>query len=250
MITGRIFDIQRFSIHDGPGIRTTVFFKGCPLRCLWCGNPESIAREPRVSYLPEKCIACGACVGVCPAQALWLPAAGKAVLDRRPLHRAAAIALRIAIPRPWRWSDANAGDEVILEVVMRGSGVLRGLRRRADRLRRRAAGAVEFLEDLLCEAKKRRAALLRWKPPAMPRGATIERVRTLVDLWLYDYKETDPRRHAGVHRRAADVDPRQPAAPARRRGPDSAALPDDPAAQRPAGAPRRHRRPGRQVAEA
>ena len=46
MSTGRIFDIQRFSIHDGPGIRTTVFLKGCPLRCLWCGNPESIPPEP------------------------------------------------------------------------------------------------------------------------------------------------------------------------------------------------------------
>ena len=62
---GRIFDIQRFSIHDGPGIRTTVFLKGCPLRCLWCGNPESIPYEPSLSYVADRCIGCGECVKVC-----------------------------------------------------------------------------------------------------------------------------------------------------------------------------------------
>ena len=66
MSTGRVFDIQRFSIHDGPGIRTTVFLKGCPLRCLWCSNPESIDPKPQLSYMAEKCIACGACAAVCP----------------------------------------------------------------------------------------------------------------------------------------------------------------------------------------
>jgi pyruvate formate lyase activating enzyme len=64
--TGRIFDIQRFSIHDGPGIRTTVFFKGCPLRCLWCHNPEAVAHDAHLSYVAARCIGCGCCVSVCP----------------------------------------------------------------------------------------------------------------------------------------------------------------------------------------
>ena len=64
--TGTIFDIQRFSLHDGPGIRTTVFFKGCPLHCLWCHNPESQDFLPEISYNPTTCITCGACVAVCP----------------------------------------------------------------------------------------------------------------------------------------------------------------------------------------
>src|SRR5437868_1999602 len=62
---GRVFDIQRFSVHDGPGIRTTVFLKGCPLHCLWCHNPEGIAAAPMVSFLPDKCLVCGECVRTC-----------------------------------------------------------------------------------------------------------------------------------------------------------------------------------------
>lgn len=58
---GLIFDIQRFSVHDGPGIRTTVFFKGCPLRCAWCHNPEGLAGHAQLQYFADKCIGCGLC---------------------------------------------------------------------------------------------------------------------------------------------------------------------------------------------
>jgi pyruvate formate lyase activating enzyme len=61
-----LFDIQRFSISDGPGIRTTVFLKGCPLRCLWCHNPESQSPEREILFSPERCIGCGWCFSVCP----------------------------------------------------------------------------------------------------------------------------------------------------------------------------------------
>lgn len=65
-VSGFIFNIQRFSVHDGPGIRTTVFFKGCPLRCFWCHNPEGMHPKPEIQFFPERCIACGECVVACP----------------------------------------------------------------------------------------------------------------------------------------------------------------------------------------
>lgn len=62
---GRVFDIQRFSVHDGPGIRTTFFLKGCPLRCKWCHNPEGLSSAEQLQYVDEKCIMCGNCKRVC-----------------------------------------------------------------------------------------------------------------------------------------------------------------------------------------
>ncbi|QRN84545.1 glycyl-radical enzyme activating protein (plasmid) [Chloroflexota bacterium] len=69
-IEGWVLNIERYTLHDGPGIRTTVFLKGCPLRCLWCSNPESQMGSPEIVYFEDKCIGCGRCVGVCPQDAI------------------------------------------------------------------------------------------------------------------------------------------------------------------------------------
>jgi pyruvate formate lyase activating enzyme len=65
--TGLCFNVQRYSLHDGPGIRTTVFFKGCPLSCPWCHNPEGLSPEPQLELHEDRCSVCGACVDACPA---------------------------------------------------------------------------------------------------------------------------------------------------------------------------------------
>jgi pyruvate formate lyase activating enzyme len=67
---GFVFNIQHYSIHDGPGIRTTVFTKGCPLSCVWCQNPESQLKAPQLFFTSEKCTGCGTCVAVCPGKAI------------------------------------------------------------------------------------------------------------------------------------------------------------------------------------
>ena len=81
--TGVIFDIKRYAVHDGPGIRSTVFLKGCPLRCAWCHNPEGISPAPQLASNPKCCIGCGACVAACPHGAIELSDAGPAIARER-----------------------------------------------------------------------------------------------------------------------------------------------------------------------
>ncbi|MDP2645648.1 MAG: glycyl-radical enzyme activating protein [Desulfobacterales bacterium] len=78
-----IFDIQRYSINDGPGIRTTIFFKGCPLQCKWCGNPESLSKAPQLLFMESLCTRCYQCVSACPAGATTIEGADGGVrIDR------------------------------------------------------------------------------------------------------------------------------------------------------------------------
>ncbi|MFO8010546.1 MAG: glycyl-radical enzyme activating protein [Dehalococcoidia bacterium] len=77
-----IFDIQRYSINDGPGIRTTVFFKGCPLRCLWCDNPESQSQWPQLFYFESLCSRCHRCISVCPNEAISAGPDDSVITDR------------------------------------------------------------------------------------------------------------------------------------------------------------------------
>ncbi len=69
-IEGVIFKIKRFAVHDGPGLRTTVFLKGCPLNCIWCHSPEGICNNITIWYNESKCISCGECINACPESAL------------------------------------------------------------------------------------------------------------------------------------------------------------------------------------
>lgn len=80
MTKGLVFSVERCCAHDGPGIRTIVFLKGCPLKCLWCCNPEGQLKNPELMYSPEKCIGCNSCLEICPNAAIV------ASEDGRPLN--------------------------------------------------------------------------------------------------------------------------------------------------------------------
>jgi len=80
-VRGTLFDLDTFAIHDGPGIRMTVYLKGCPLACAWCHSPESQRPEPQLVFVRDRCIACGACVGAC-AQGVHSISQGEHALDR------------------------------------------------------------------------------------------------------------------------------------------------------------------------
>jgi pyruvate formate lyase activating enzyme len=80
--SGWIFDIKRFAVHDGPGIRTTIFLKGCSLQCQWCHNPESIHPFPELFITPERCIGCNTCIDICPNGAHYLTSTGEKSFSR------------------------------------------------------------------------------------------------------------------------------------------------------------------------
>ena len=192
LTTGVVFDIRRYSIHDGPGIRTAVFLKGCPLSCLWCHNPEGQSPGFELVHHESRCIRCGACVEACPNGAAAWTDAGP-VTDRA-VCRACGTCEDACV------ADARqrVGREVTVEAVL--AEVER------DRpFYDRSGGGVTltggeplfqpaFAAELLAEARARglHTALDTCGAAAWD---AFERVRAHVDLFLYDVKLIDEERH-------------------------------------------------------
>ncbi|MBD3383471.1 glycyl-radical enzyme activating protein [candidate division KSB1 bacterium] len=115
MMNGLVFNIQRFSLHDGPGIRTTVFLKGCPLHCYWCHNPEGIRPSAELQVFPQKCIGCGECIRVCKQHAHQVIDNKKRFLRDRCIADAACVAVCYAGALELTGRRMNV-DEVMAEI--------------------------------------------------------------------------------------------------------------------------------------
>ena len=169
-LEGMIFDIQRYSIHDGPGIRTTVFLKDCPLRCRWCSNPESWGSRPELFYMKSRCIGCGTCKTapeapetVCPTGALCLKG-----------EQTSAEKVFAAVLRDLPYYQRSGGG-----VTLSGGEPLLQKDFAAEILRLcREAGIHTAVET---------TGLVPWE--------TFEALEGLVDLYLYDFKHPDPELH-------------------------------------------------------
>ena len=189
---GRIFAIRRFAIHDGPGIRTAVFLKGCPLRCLWCHNPESLDPGPEIALIGRKCGACGECVRVCPVSAHRF-ADGIHVFDRGNCRRCGQCADVCAYGALERTGADIAVEEVVREVLKdsvfyaeSGGGVtVSG----GEPLSQR-----EFTLDLLSDLKSLGIHTAVETSGFGPAEA-LEPLLPAVDLFLYDIKAADPAKH-------------------------------------------------------
>lgn len=189
---GLILEIQRFCLHDGPGIRTTVFFKGCPLRCKWCANPESQSFVPQLQFSEIGCIRCGRCVKVCPVQALWqdetkkihyIP--GKCIQCQACVAVCPSKALRTAGKF---WSVEDAVTEILKDKVFfrEGGGVTFS--------GGEVLSQIDFAE-LLAEALHRNDIHITCETSGYSTDETFARMLRWCDLLYLDLKHWDSRKH-------------------------------------------------------
>jgi len=190
--SGTIFDIKRFAVHDGPGIRTTVFFKGCPLRCLWCHNPESMKMERQIVFFESKCIGCGECFKRCPNGAI------EATPQGRKYHRDRCTLCGTCVEYCYAEATVMQGRVVSVEEVIEevkkdmpfyensGGGVT-------------LSGGEPAMQPQFCIAvlreSKKAGMHTALDTSGYAKWETFSRILEYVDLVLYDIKHMDPLKH-------------------------------------------------------
>ena len=189
---GVIFDIQHFSVHDGPGIRTTVFLKGCQIRCAWCHNPEGLSlRAHELSYLPYKCVCCGACAQVCPTQAHILSA------DSHSIDRSKCVlcgkCTQVCPTNALSFCGREVEAAQVIEEVIRdrsyyrekGGLTISGGEPMMQRAFVRELAHLAKAEDMKVAVETNLCYNYEW----------LDGIRQNIDLFLADWKESDPERH-------------------------------------------------------
>ena len=192
MMAGIVFDIQNYAIYDGPGIRTCVYFKGCPLTCSWCHNPESQKPAPEMAYWEERCASCGTCIEVCPCEALSMEN-GKVVRDKTVCVACGKCAEECPNQAMERIGAKRMAEEIIEEVL------------RDRPFFEESGGGVtitggeptmqpEFLFELLDGMREKGVHTAIETSGFFPKEMA-DKLAEKTDLFLYDIKHPDPDRH-------------------------------------------------------
>lgn len=187
-----IFNIQKFSVHDGPGIRTTVFFKGCPLKCLWCHNPESQNTQKEILHDINKCVLCGKCVEVCPQNAVRIENNVVLTDNNKCNHCGECVIYCIPGARQIAGKEYTV-DEVLKEVIKdkvfyehsNGGVTVSG----GEPLIQ-----IDFIEELLKKLKENNIHTAVDTCGAVS-FENLKRVAPYTDVFLYDLKVMDDEKH-------------------------------------------------------
>jgi pyruvate formate lyase activating enzyme len=190
---GTVFDIKRGATNDGPGVRTTVFLKGCPLQCLWCHNPESIRREPEVRYIATLCQSCGACVDACPNACHALDEAGRHTFSRDACRQCS------------RCVEACPAGAMVLAGEAMSTAEVMDIVRKDVRYYEASGGGLtlsggepllqpEFSRELL-KAARVEGIHTCFDTTGCGKSDDLRELADHVDLFLYDIKACDAERH-------------------------------------------------------
>jgi pyruvate formate lyase activating enzyme len=190
-----VSDIQRFCTHDGPGVRTVVFLKGCPLRCPWCANPESLEVKQELYYIKNKCIACGECIKVCPEYCISIT--DTSILIDRDVCTCCFLCTRVcpatALQIKGKWYTIDELIEQILkdkDFFAESSG---GLTLSGGEVLMQAVAAKVLLrcvKELGIHCAIETSGFARWE--------SFKRILPFCDLVYFDVKMTDPIRHLSI----------------------------------------------------
>ena len=186
-----IFDIKRFAVNDGPGIRTTLFLKGCPLRCVWCHNPEGLEDKPVKLYTKKKCIGCMSCVDICPVHNLTLTPdgikdGGKCTTCGKCTDECPTLALQMA-GKEWTMDDLMTVIEKERQVMEESGG---GVTLCGGEPLMHPDYALRLLTEL-----KHRNIHTAVDTTLFASQETVRKVMPMTDLFLVDLKHMDSERH-------------------------------------------------------
>ena len=189
-----IFNKQKYNMYDGPGVRTLVFFKGCPLRCKWCSNPEGLERKYQIMFKPTTCVSCGSCVPVCPQKIHSISSSGEHIIDRSIDCIGCGQCVEACIPDALKVSGEQVPISELLEYVEQdrafydqsGGGVTLG----GGEVTSQPEAAINLLQA--CKQEGLHTAI---ETCGYTKKETILRFAEYVDLFLFDLKHIDPDRH-------------------------------------------------------
>ena len=190
-----IFNKQKYNMYDGPGVRTLVFFKGCPLRCKWCSNPEGLERKYQIMFKPTTCVSCGSCVPVCPQKIHSISSSGEHIIDRSIDCIGCGQCVEACIPDALKVAGEQVPISELLEYVEQdrafydqsGGGVTLG----GGEVTSQPEAAINLLQA--CKQEGLHTAI---ETCGYTKKETILRFAEYVDLFLFDLKHIEPERHS------------------------------------------------------